>query len=176
MLTVREMTVSETDIIVDYFLNATPEYMETLGLDPTRFPAAESFRKRLRREAELPIEQCSAVLVIWLQDGEPVGFSTADEITYGAQAHMHIHIVDPEHRNSGIGAECVPLSVALYFERLKLKRLFCEPYAFNIAPNRTLQKAGFKYLKTHMSAPGPYNFHQAVNCWVIERQNVLGSG
>ena len=175
MLTVREMTVSETDIIVDYFLNATPEYMETLGLDPTRFPPAEFFRKRLRSEAELPIEQCDAVMVIWLLDGEPVGFSTADEIAYGARAHMHIHIIDPERRNSGIGMECVPLSVALYFERLKLKRLFCEPHAFNIAPNRTLQKAGFKYLKTHMTAPGPYNFHQAVNCWVIERQSVLGS-
>ena len=55
------------------------------------------------------------------------------------------------------------------FERLKLKRLFCEPHAFNVAPNRTLQKAGFKYLKTHMTVPGPLNFHQAVNRWVIER-------
>ena len=51
---------------------------------------------------------------------------------------------------------------------LKLKSLFCEPHAFNIGPNRTLQKAGFKYLKTHMTVPGPYNFHQAVNRWVLE--------
>ena len=57
----------------------------------------------------------------------------------------------------------------IYFERLKLKRLFCEPNAFNVAPNRTLQKAGFKYLKTHMTVPGPLNFHQAVTCWVMER-------
>ncbi len=60
-------------------------------------------------------------------------------------------------------------SVDLYFDRLKLKRLFCEPHAFNVAPNRTLQKAGFKYLKTHMTVPGPFNFHQAVTRWVIER-------
>lgn len=75
----------------------------------------------------------------------------------------------PPRRNSGIGAACVRLTVDLYFERLKLKRLFCEPHAFNVAPNRTLQKAGFKYLKTHMTVPGPLNFHQAVNRWVIER-------
>ena len=37
-LTVREMAAAETDIIVDYFLNATPEHLEMLGVDPTRFP------------------------------------------------------------------------------------------------------------------------------------------
>ena len=31
-------------------------------------------------------------------------------------------------------------------------------------------KAGFKYLKTHMTVPGPLNFRQAVTRWVIERQ------
>jgi hypothetical protein len=48
-------------------------------------------------------------------------------------------------------------------------KIFCEPNAFNVAPNRTLQKAGFKYLKTHKIVPGPLNFHQAVTRWMIER-------
>ena len=52
-------------------------------------------------------------------------------------------------------------SADINFERLRLKWLFCEPNAFNVAPNRALQKAGFKYLKTHMTVPGPLN-HQAV--------------
>jgi hypothetical protein len=29
--------------------------------------------------------------------------------------------------------------------------------------------AGFKYAKTHMTVPGPLNYHQAVTRWVIER-------
>ena len=82
---------------------------------------------------------------------------------------MHLHVTDPERRNSGIGAECVRRSADIYFERLKLKRLFCEPNAFNIAPNRALQKAGFKYVKTHMTVPGGLNYHQAVTRWVMER-------
>ena len=45
-----------------------------------------------------------------------------------------------------------------YFEELRLKWLFCEANAFNVAPNRTLQKAGFKYVKTHMTVPGPSTF------------------
>jgi len=82
---------------------------------------------------------------------------------------MHLHIIEPSLRNSGIGTRCVQLSVELYFEILKLKQLFCEPNAFNVAPNRTLQRAGFKYVKTHMTVPGPLNFHQPVNRWVIRR-------
>jgi RimJ/RimL family protein N-acetyltransferase len=168
-LTVREMTASETGIIIDYFQKATPEFLETLGVDPTRFPPEGLWRERMHGQLELPIERRAAVLVLWLSDERPVGFSTADKIVYGEQANMHLHVTDSGRRNGGIGTACVRLTVDLYFERLKLKRLFCEPHAFNVAPNRTLQKAGFKYLKTHMTVPGPLNFHQAVNRWVVER-------
>jgi RimJ/RimL family protein N-acetyltransferase len=168
-LTVREMTAAETDLIIDYFQNSTPEHLETLGVDPTRMPPVQSWRERLQREAALPIDKRAMVLVIWLSDDQPIGFSTSDKIHYGEQANMHLHVSDPERRHQGIGVECVRRSVDIYFERLKLKRLFCEPNAFNVAPNRTLQKAGFKYLKTHMTVPGPLNFHQAVTRWVIER-------
>jgi RimJ/RimL family protein N-acetyltransferase len=168
-LTVREMTLAETDLIIDYFHSSTPEHLEALGVDPTRLPPSESWRERFHRESALPIEKRNALFVIWLSDGQPVGFSTSDKIIYGERASLHLHVTNPERRNSGIGAECVRRSVDLYFERLKLKRLFCEPNAFNVAPNRALQKAGFKYLKTHMTVPGPLNFHQAVTRWVMER-------
>ena len=51
-------------------------------------------------------------------------------------------------------------TVPLYFDALRLRRLFCEPNAFNLAPNRTLQKAGFRYAKTHTTAPGALHYHQ----------------
>jgi RimJ/RimL family protein N-acetyltransferase len=168
-LTAREMVSTEVDLIIEYFQNATPEHLEILGVDPTRLPPVDAWRDRLRRECNLPADQRAAVLVIWLSDDRPIGFSTSDKIRFGEQANMHLHVTDPERRNRGVGAECVRRSVDIYFERLRLKRLFCEPNAFNVAPNRTLQKAGFKYLKTHMTVPGPLNFHQAVTRWVIER-------
>ena len=168
-LTVREMMASEVDVIIQYFQDSTPEHLETLGVDPTRLPPVQSWRERLQRECTLPIEQRTMMLVIWLSDDQPVGFSTSDKIRYGEQAHMHLHVTEPERRHQGTGVECVRRSADIYFERLKLKRLFCEPNAFNVPPNRTLQKAGFKYLKTHMTVPGPLNYHQAVTRWVIER-------
>jgi RimJ/RimL family protein N-acetyltransferase len=168
-IAVREMASSEFEIVIDYFSKATTEFLETLGVDPSRLPAPDHWRERFQREQSRPVEQRGWLIVIWLADNKPLGFSTSDKITYGEQANMHLHIVDSEHRNRGYGLECVRRSADIYFERLKLKRLFCEPNAFNVAPNRTLQKAGFKYVKTHMTVPGPLNFHQAVTRWVMER-------
>jgi hypothetical protein len=53
-----------------------------------------------------------------------------------------------------------------------LKRLFCEPNASNVAPKRTLQSVGFRYVKTYMTVPGPLNYHQAVNRWVLDEREL----
>ena len=139
-LTVREMLGSEVDLIIEYFRRkSTPEHLEILGVDPTRMPPVDGWRDRLRRECALPADNHrTLLLVIWLSDERPIGFSTSDKIRYGEQAHMHLHVTAPERRHQGIGAEFISRSVDIYFERLKLKRLFCEPNAFNAAPNRGL--------------------------------------
>jgi RimJ/RimL family protein N-acetyltransferase len=165
---VRAMTLDEVEHIIDYFHSAAPEHLEMMGVDPTRLPSRSAWRDRYQRELTLPPAERSALMVIWLEGERCVGFSTADKITFGEQANMHLHIIEPGGRGQGAGVECVRRSASFYFETLKLKRLFSEPNAFNIAPNRTLQKAGFKYVKTHMTVPGPLNFHQAVTKWVLE--------
>ena len=98
-LTAREMVSTEVDLIIEYFQNATPEYLETLGVDPTRLPPVDAWRDRLRRECNLPANQRATVLVIWLSDDRPIGFSTSNKIRFGEQANMHLHVTDPERRN-----------------------------------------------------------------------------
>lgn len=169
-LHVREMKLSEVGLIINYFHHSSPEYLNTLGVDPTRLPDPGKWHERYAYEYSQPIEKRKAFLVVWESDQGPIGFSTADKIIYGQQAYMHLHIVNPEQRMLGNGATCVRETVKIYFEALKLERLFCEPNAFNVAPNRTLQKAGFNYVKTHETVPGPLNFYQAVTRWVLERQ------
>jgi len=163
------MLSAEIGTVIDYFHTATPEHLEMLGVDPTRLPAPDAWLARLQNEFTLPVEQRTVLYAIWLLDDRPVGFSSCDKIHFHDRANMHLHVADPGRRNQGIGTECVKRSVDIYFDRLQLKRLFCEPNAFNVAPNRTLQRAGFKYVKTHMTVPGPLNYHQAVTRWIVER-------
>ncbi len=169
MVSVREMTLGETETVVRYFHGATPEFLEMLGVDPTRLPRPDAWREHFAREFALPAEQRQAVFVVWIVDDAIVGMSSCDKIVPGERANMHLHVVVPNLRQRGIGTDAVRASADLYFAKFSLKRLFCEPNAFNAGPNRTLQKAGFRYVKTHMTVPGPLNYHQAVTRWVLER-------
>lgn len=172
---VRPMELHEVDMVIDYFLQASAEHHETLGVDPTRLPPRDVWRNLLDHELRKPIEQRRSYLVLWECEGKPVGFSSVDKIKYGAEAYMHLHIVESDLRRRGVGAACVAQSAAHYFDVLRLQRLYCEPNAYNVAPNRTLQKAGFRYVKTHKTVPGPLNFHQAVTRWIMERDAVMPS-
>ncbi|HEY5412226.1 MAG TPA: GNAT family protein [Caulobacteraceae bacterium] len=163
------MRLDESGLIISYFHQSTPEHLELLGVDPTRLPTQEAWQNEYQIDFARPIDQRRVLQLSWLSNDQPIGFSTCNKIVYGDHASMHLHILEPGRRQLGAGAECVRQSIEIYFDRLKLRTLLCEPNAFNVSPNRTLQKAGFKYAKTHMTVPGPINFHQAVTRWVIER-------
>lgn len=169
-LTVREMRLDEVRLIINYFYSATPEYLEMMGVDPSRLLPPQAWYDRLESEFTLPVEQRQYYSVIWLQDDRAIGYSSCDRIVFGERANMHLHVIPPEHRNRGIGRECVRKSVAIYFRQFRLKELFCQPNALNVPPHRTLQAAGFKYVKSYMTVPGPINFHQPVTQWVIRRE------
>jgi len=106
---------------------------------------------------------------VWQRGREVVGFSSADRIDFGVEAFMHLHVVKAGLRKSGLGAQFVRLSARAYFDTLQLQRLLCEPNAFNVAPNRTLQAAGFRYLFTHKARPSSINFPQTTTRWELDR-------
>jgi RimJ/RimL family protein N-acetyltransferase len=165
----RLMKPEEADVIIGYFHGATPEFLNSLGVDPAKLPDPARWRQYYAHEFSLPVEQRQSLLVLWELDGEPIGFSTADKIKLGDEAYMHLHITRPERRRAGIGTDLVRQTARIYFDTLKIQRLYCEPYALNDAPNRTLKRAGFSFVKTHETVPGPLNFHQPVTRWLLEK-------
>jgi len=163
------MLPSEASLIIDTFHNASPEFLNSLGVDPAKLLPREKWSAHYEREFGLPVERRSSFLVLWEDGDKPLGFSTADKIVIGERAFMHLHIFYPERRQRGLGTALVRQTVQVYFDVLQIEELFCEPYALNAAPNRTLQKAGFKYVMTHETVHGPLNFHQPVNRWRLSR-------
>jgi RimJ/RimL family protein N-acetyltransferase len=153
---------------VSYFHGAPDEHLHRLGVDRARLPDPADWEAGFAANLKLPIEQRSEYGVVWELDGVLVGFSTADQIQIGADAHMHLHIVDPQRRSAGLGTAFVRLTAAHYCQVLRLERLFCEPNAFNTAPNRTLQSAGFRYVRTRECRPNPINTYQTTTVWVFE--------
>ena len=171
-LTVRQMTINEVGIRIDYFHSASKDYLNMLGVDPVKLPSKDAWLRQYEIDEALPLEKRMNCQLLWLGDDQPIGFSSADRIEFGEQANMHLHILDARNRKSGFGTECVRLSAAHYFDLLKLKRLYCQPNAFNIAPNRTLQRAGFQYVATVMATPSPINVPQPVTRWVLDGKDL----
>jgi RimJ/RimL family protein N-acetyltransferase len=60
------------------------------------------------------------------------------------------------------------MSLRLYFDKFELKKLFCEPYAKNPAPNKTLERLGFDFIEQYDTTPGWLNFFQTVNRWGMD--------
>jgi RimJ/RimL family protein N-acetyltransferase len=168
-LVVREMPPAEVGLRIDYFHDSSDEHLLQLGVDRASLPSRDAWRSAYTADHALPIEDRTGVALIWDLDGQAVGFSSADRIVFGDEAFMHLHIVSPDLRHQGFGAEFVKESARWYFRVLELERLYCEPNAFNTAPNRTLQRAGFRYQCTHEAQPTPINFHQAITRWMVER-------
>lgn len=163
------MGLEEVDVRIDYFHDASDEYLLKLGVERALLPDRDAWRAYYEKDFARPLAQRDTYNLAWELDDRIVGFSSVDHIEFGEQAFMHLHIVEEPERRSGLGTEFVQLSVEEYFRVLKLRRLFCQPNAYNVAPNRTLQRIGFRYVFTEEMQPSTINFVQPITRWVLER-------
>lgn len=167
---VRPLQSSDLDPLIDYWLNAEPAFLQGMGVDLDKMPARQQWVDMLSKQLTQSYEEKQSYCLIWEVDGQSVGHSNVSKIEFGSNAYMHLHLWRPVLRQQGLGAALVRLTLPYYFENLHLKTLFCEPYAHNPAPNKTLEKLGFTLLKTYVGTPGWLNFEQEVNLWEMTRQ------
>lgn len=166
-LSVREITEKDVDLITEYWLSNDPAFMISMGVDMSKMPGKEEWRKMLSEQLSQPYDQKKSYCIIWQIDGQPIGHSNIGKIIFGEEAYMHLHIWYASVRKKGLGTALIKLTLPYFFKHCQLKKLFCEPYALNPAPNKTLEKAGFKFVKEHVTTPGFLNFEQPVNRWLM---------
>jgi RimJ/RimL family protein N-acetyltransferase len=133
----------------------------------SRLPARELFEQALLGNLALPYPKKKAYALIWEANGTPIGHSNLNPVTYGDEGYMHLHIWQEANRKKGWGAGLIALSLPWYFKNMKVKKLYCQPYALNPAPNRLLEKSGFTFVKHYTTIPGSFSYEQPVNLWKI---------
>ncbi|NEO14915.1 MULTISPECIES: GNAT family protein [unclassified Moorena] len=170
---IREFEASDIDLMIHYFLNADHEFLRGMGVEPSKLPNSDKWRQILLEDFERPVEHSRLYYLIWEIDDTPVGHSNLNKIIYAQEAFMHLHLWQPEKRRSGNGTYFINESIYCYFTKFHLQNLFCEPYALNPAPNKTLPKAGFELVKTYETTPGLINFNQTVNRWILTKEKWL---
>lgn len=167
ILSVRELQETDIDLIADYWLNADDEFLTGMGVDLTKMPAREEWIKMLTEQLCHSPEEKKSYCIIWQLDDKPVGHSNVNKIIFGEEAFMHLHLWNYKARKKGIGTTLVKMTLPLFFDTLKLKKIYSEPYALNIAPNKTLERAGFSFVKELITIPGWLNFEQPVKLWEL---------
>ncbi|MDX1942606.1 MAG: GNAT family protein [Saprospiraceae bacterium] len=164
-LSVRELQEHDIDRITDYWLNATPAFLEGMGVDLSKMPSREQWRAALTKQLETPIAAKQSYAIIWEIDEQAIGHCNINDIKFGEQAFMHLHMWRSDLRQQGAGVNLVKMTLPYFFENFQLKRLFCEPNALNPAPNKTLPKVGFTFVKAHLTTPSWLTSEQMVNRW-----------
>jgi Acetyltransferase (GNAT) domain len=162
---------SRTDYerVLDYFLCADEPFLRGMGVDPKRLPHRDVWLDLLLPDLTRPDSQKQTFYLGWDYNGARVGHCNVNQLIYGEQAIVHLHLWDRAVRRRGLGTEFFRQSVPVFFERFALQRLYCEPYADNPGPNRVVSKAGFRFIKRYRTAPGLISFEQDVNRYVLDK-------
>ena len=165
ILSVRELERPDVDLITRYWLESDPAFLEGMGVDLARLPDRQQWAAMLSEQLTQPYEEKKSYCLIWQVDNEPVGHSNVNKIIFGEEAYLHLW--NRGVRQKGIGTALVKMTLPHFFTNLKLKKLYCEPYALNPSPNRTLEKVGFEFVKEYVTTPGWICFEQPVNLWEL---------
>jgi RimJ/RimL family protein N-acetyltransferase len=168
-LSVREMIESDIESIVDYFLNASNDFLDAMGADKNKLPKRRDWITKLKLEYQKHYKDKEFYYIIWLIDGIPFGHSNINNIEFGKSATMHLHLWKGDKRKKGLGFEFINLTIPYYFKNYQLEKIICEPYAENIAPNKVIERAGFELKRTYKTTPGWINYYQIVNRYEMTR-------
>ena len=102
-MTVRPMNLADVDRRIAYFHDSSDDFLLQIGVDRLLLPEREDWKETYRLDFERPIEERQGYGVMWLVDDEVVGWSNVDQIDFGRQAFMHIHIAEPSPAEPGRG-------------------------------------------------------------------------
>ncbi len=172
-ISVREIESRDIDLLLDYWYNSSEEHFLKMGADNSKLPSRNEFYSILEQQITTPIQEKKSYALIWEENGVQIGHTNANNILFGKEAFMHLHVWDTSKRKKGLGNNLIKKSLPFYFKNLEIETLFCQPYALNLAPNKTLEKVGFEFVKEYVTIPGSINFEQKVNLWKMTRDQFL---
>jgi RimJ/RimL family protein N-acetyltransferase len=167
LLTIRELQQQDITPLTQYWLTADPAFLTGMGVDHSKMPSKEEWIKMLSEQLAQSYPEKKSYCIIWQVDNKAIGHCNVNKIKFGEVAYMHLHMWNTGYRKKGMGTALVKMSLSYFFENLKLEKIFSEPYALNPAPNKTLENAGFTFVKEYITIPGFLNFEQPVNFWEL---------
>lgn len=74
-LTVREIQNIDIELIADYWSEAEPKFLVSLGVDLNRLVTRSEIQKALTEQMNMPLHEKMSYTLIWELEGKQVGHS-----------------------------------------------------------------------------------------------------
>jgi RimJ/RimL family protein N-acetyltransferase len=169
-LSVRPLTAEDFDGFINYWLGLSEAEIERLGVAIDRLPSAAQMRSDLEAMVAAPDNRVRSFVLAWCINGEAIGHSSLKDIVPGDSGSIHLHMWRAGLRGKGHGPHLFCLAVIDLYERFKLKRIICEPKAYNQPPNRLLQRIGFPLILTRVGRSSELSSICKLNRYDIMRE------
>ena len=166
---IREIQEEDITPIVTYWNTVSDEHLALMGVPKEALHRYTNLGPFLKKQLDLAYDQKTALFMIGLLDDQPYGHCYVNNIQFGKEAHMHLHVWASKSRKKGLGSAMVERAIPHFFKKLHLETLICEPYTLNPAPNRTLEHLGFEFKKSYKTTPSGWNFELQLNRWELTR-------
>jgi len=169
---VRPLSSNELEKVVDYFLNFTLEEDLLAGADRKNYPSREKWIKLLLEDAKQPLRKRRFFYLGWFLEGKLIGHCNINNIEFGEEAYIHIHLWDRTLRRQGLATCFLMKAVNFYFKYFTLHKIISEPKSDNIGSKKTLQKCGFSFLNAHVKKPDMLSIEHEVSHYELLKANL----
>ncbi len=88
-LSIKLLDISDIPAVLNYWMNASSEYLESMGADIEKMPSEQDFKKMLLKQLDTPLEQKSGLATIWMIDGKRVGHCNVNQLEFGKELRWH---------------------------------------------------------------------------------------
>lgn len=167
-LSIRPLIESDILHIINYWFAKSNEDLIQMGVDKMKLGSPEDFQTSLAKTICASPGASKYFYMIWLIEGQEVGYASLKDIEKGELATMHLHLWDAQLRGKGYGAQLFCMSVIQFYAMFNFKLILCEPKSTNPMPNRMLTKIGFKQWRTYFAAPADISLLTEFNTYVVD--------
>ncbi len=98
-LSVRELRKDDILSIINYWSNNDAAYYESMGVDLNKLPQADQLAEMLLIQIATPVENKNSYCMIWECNGRAIGHCNLNPVSFGQEAHMHLHMWQGGNRN-----------------------------------------------------------------------------
>lgn len=144
LISVRDLSVNDVPLILNYWFHSPAGFIESLGVDMTKLPSEADMEKSLKEKLQanklLPESKLNALAILY--NGEAIGFHTINPVTEGDFGIFHAHIWNPSMRRRGVGMHSYPKACQVFMQRFNLERILFRTPVQNLGAIRVKEKLG----------------------------------